>query len=168
MDGRLTTAGFLVTAVVGGLVLAPLTAASAASAKPAPKFVVSKLGIVGHTTTYDVTAKPAVVKVQVQVKDFDKKFDPTSVKLIVVEKASGTPATTFTVAARKVGRSAVVSHSRRVSPVARAPTTWPGAPETSQRSNCCQNISCDMSSLGICICQRQLPAVANTALRPRP
>jgi len=98
------------TAAVGGLVLAPLAVASAAPTKPAPKFVVSKLGIVGHTTTYDVTAKPAVIKAQVQVKDFDKKFDPTSVKLVVVEKASGVPATTFTVAARKIGRSAVVSN----------------------------------------------------------
>ena len=96
-------------AVTGGLVLAPIAAATAAPTKPAPRFVVSKLGIVGHTTTYDVTAAAATIKVQVQVKDFDKKFDPTTVKLVVVEKVSGAPATTFTVAARRVGKSKVVS-----------------------------------------------------------
>jgi hypothetical protein len=71
---------------------------------------VSKLGIVGSTTTYDVTAAPATIKVHVQVKDFDKKFDPTTVKIVVVEKVTGLPATTFTVGARRVGRSAVVSN----------------------------------------------------------
>ena len=46
--------------------------------------------------------------------------------------------------------------------------TRAGVPSTSHRSNCCQNISWERSSSGICICQRQLPPVANTAVRPRP
>jgi hypothetical protein len=102
----------LAAALTGALVLAPLAAATAAPTKsaPAPKFVVSKLGIVGSTTTYDVTKAPATIKVHVQVKDFDKKFNPTSVKLIVVEKVTSAPAITFTVAARLVGKSPVVSN----------------------------------------------------------
>jgi hypothetical protein len=48
--------------------------------------------------------------VHVQVKDFDKKFNPTSVKIVVVEKVTGMPVTTFTVGARRIGASKVVSN----------------------------------------------------------
>ena len=107
-----TEKAFLATALAGALVLAPLAAATAAPSKsaPAPRFVISKLGIVGSTVTYDVTKAPATIKVHVQVKDFDKKFNPTSVKIIVVEKVTGMPVTTFTVGARRVGASKVVSN----------------------------------------------------------
>ena len=46
--------------------------------------------------------------------------------------------------------------------------TLPGVPFTSQRSNCRQNISCEVSPKGMLICQRQVPEVASTAERPRP
>lgn len=119
LAAALTGALFLVPATANA---APSTAGSKPASKPAhkpvhkpahkitPRFVVSKLGIVGSRTTYDVTKAPATIRVHVQVKDFDKKFDPTSVKIIVVEKASGSPATTFTVNARRVGKSKVVSN----------------------------------------------------------
>jgi hypothetical protein len=102
----------LAVALTGAIVVAPLAAASAAPTKAthAPRFVVSKLGIVGSKVVYDVTKAPATIKVRAQVKDFDKKFDPKTVKLVVVEKVTGTPATTFTVGARLVGRSPVVSN----------------------------------------------------------
>jgi hypothetical protein len=109
MDRMRLKRALVAAAVAGGLVLAPIAAATAAPTKPASRFVVSKLGIVRHTTTYDVTAAPATIKVQVQVKDFDRRFDPTTVNVVVVEKVSGTPATPCTVAAHRVGRSKVVS-----------------------------------------------------------
>lgn len=99
-------------AVVTALVAAPVAAANAASHTPAPKprFVVSALQIIGSRASYDVSSAPATVRVRVQVKDFDKKFDPTSVKLVVVDKAATTPAETFTVVAHRVGRSRVVTN----------------------------------------------------------
>ena len=39
---------------------------------------------------------------------------------------------------------------------------------TSERSNCCQNVSCRRSSCGNCICQRQVPPDAKTIVFPRP
>ncbi len=105
-------AGTLVaTAAVTALVAAPVASATAASHKPAPKprFVVSAL-IIGSKASYDVTSAPATVRVRVQVKDFDKKFNPASVKLVVVDKAATMPAETFTVVAHRVGRSKVVTN----------------------------------------------------------
>ncbi len=106
------TRTLVASAAAAALLAAPLATTQAAShAKaPAPRFLISALGYVGHTSTYDVTLAPAFIKVRVQVKDFDKKFDPTTVKLIVIEKATGTPATTFVVATRRVGKSKVVSN----------------------------------------------------------
>ncbi|MFN8168188.1 MAG: hypothetical protein U0S36_05335 [Candidatus Nanopelagicales bacterium] len=101
--------------VAAALVAAPLAAAQAApAAKPTktakPKFAVTKLVIVGTTTTYDVTAADAKVKVHVQVKDKDKKFNPATVKLVVVEKVAGTVVDTITVDAKRVGKSKVVTN----------------------------------------------------------
>ena len=103
--------------ISAALVAAPLAASQAAPSPGAkhtptakPKFAVTKLVVVGKKKTYDVTAADAVVKVHVQVKDKDKKFDPTSVKLVVVEKVGGTVVDTITVSARKVGASKVVSN----------------------------------------------------------
>jgi hypothetical protein len=101
----------IAAAAGAGLVLAPLAVASSAQAaptKPKPRFVVSALTLVGPTTL-DVSTAPAVVKARVQVKDFSRKFDPASVRLVVVEKTGGAVVDTMTVAARKVGRSGVVS-----------------------------------------------------------
>jgi plastocyanin len=101
--------------ISAALVAAPLAASQAAPAAPktpkaAPKFAVTKLVVVPKKKTYDVTAADAVVKVRVQVKDKDKKFDPASVKLVVVEKVAGVVVDTITVSARKVGASKVVSN----------------------------------------------------------
>src|SRR5207249_10881833 len=46
-------------------------------------------------------------------------------------------------------------------------STRPGVSVTSQRSNWPQNISCVRSVWSCIICQRQLPLVANSAVRPR-
>jgi len=103
----------LAAATAAALTLAPAVAVSAsaktAPVKPKPRFVVSSLGIIGHTRTYDVTTTSATIRFRVQVKDFDKKFDPKSVSVVVVEKVSGSPATSFTVKTRLTGRSKVVS-----------------------------------------------------------
>jgi hypothetical protein len=109
-----TLAAATITAALVAVSL-PLAASQAApAAKPTknvkPKFAVTKLVVVGKKKTYDVTAADAVVKVHVQVKDKDKKFDPASVKLVVVEKVGGTVVDTITVSARKVGKSKVVSN----------------------------------------------------------
>jgi len=106
------TAKLVAVAAAAALVGAPLASATAATHKPAPKprFVISALQIVGSRTSYDVATAPAVVKFRVQVKDFDKKFDPAWVNVVVVEKVSGAPATTFTVATHRVGRSKVVTN----------------------------------------------------------
>jgi plastocyanin len=101
--------------ITTALVAAPLAASQAATAATdtptaKPKFAVTKLVVVGKKKTYDVTSAAAVVKVRVQVKDRDKKFDPATVKLVVVEKVAGTVVDTFTVSARKVGKSKVVSN----------------------------------------------------------
>jgi hypothetical protein len=102
----LATAG-----LIAAIALTPLAVASAATHHVVkPRFVVSQLGIVGHTSTYDVAKKAAVVRVRVQVKDHDKKFNPASVKLVVVEKVSGAVVDTAVVKARLVGRSRVVSN----------------------------------------------------------
>jgi plastocyanin len=95
--------------VVSAVAVVPLAAASAA-AKPHARFEVSKLAIVGHTRTYDVADKDAVVKARIQVKDHDKKFDPASVTLTVTEKISGLPAGSTTFKARLAGHSKVVSN----------------------------------------------------------
>lgn len=98
-------------AAVTALVAAPVASATAASHKPAPKprFVVSALQIIGSKASYDVTAAGATVRLRVQVKDFDRKFNPTSVKVVVVERRSSAVAATFTVATHRVGRSRVVT-----------------------------------------------------------
>jgi hypothetical protein len=99
--------------VAAALAAAPLSVASAhttASHKAHAGFAVSKLTVVGHDRTYDVATAGVSVKVRVQVKDFSKKFDPASVTLSVAEKESGTPASTFTVSAHRVGKSHVVSN----------------------------------------------------------
>jgi hypothetical protein len=101
--------------ITAALVAAPLAASQAAPAAKhtptaKPKFAVTKLVVVGKKKTYDVTSAAAVVKVHVQVKDKDKKFDPATVKLVVVEKEAGTVVDTFTVDAKKVGKSKVVSN----------------------------------------------------------
>ena len=107
---RLTTK-LVAVAAATALAGAPLASATAAKHKPVtkPRFVISALQIVGSTTPYDVATAPAVVKFRVQVKDFDKKFDPASVNVVVVEKVSRSAATTFTVATQRVGRSKVVT-----------------------------------------------------------
>lgn len=94
------------------LAVAPLSVASANTPthKAHAGFAVSRLTVLGHDRTYDVASAGASVKVHVQVKDHSKKFDPASVTLSVAEKESGTPATTFTVNAHRVGRSHVVSY----------------------------------------------------------
>jgi hypothetical protein len=98
-------------AAVTALVAAPVASATAASHKPAPKprFIISALQIIGSKASYDVTSAAATVRLRVQVKDFDKKFDPASVKVVVVEKVSGAAADTVTVTTHRVGRSRVVS-----------------------------------------------------------
>jgi len=105
----LTTTAAVLTA--GAVALAPLAAATAAgtAAKPKAKFAVTKLSIIRPDATRNVNAADAVIKAQVQVKDLDKKFDPKSVTLVVVEKASGTPVATAAVKAKRLGRSAVVT-----------------------------------------------------------
>ena len=86
--------------------------AAAAAAKPQPRFAVTALALVGHQRTFDVAGAAVVARARVQVKDHDKKFDPTSVVLTVAEQVSGTPVTTTTVAATRVGNSRVVSNWR--------------------------------------------------------
>ena len=44
----------------------------------------------------------------------------------------------------------------------------PACPSPASASNCCQNSSCVWSPSGWLICQRQVPPVASTAVRPRP
>ncbi len=119
------------TTVALALVAAPLAASEAATAaKPTTahkvKFAVTKLVIVGTTRTYDVTSAAAVVKVRVQVKDSDKKFNPASVKLVVVEKVAGTVVDTFTVVATRVGKSKVVTnwHAKVTVPAGSAAATY--------------------------------------------
>src|ERR1700682_4034201 len=46
--------------------------------------------------------------------------------------------------------------------------TWPGDPVTSHLSSCCQKSGKAVSPGGRFICQRQVPEVASTAVRPRP
>jgi hypothetical protein len=102
----------IAAAAAAGLVLAPLAVAGTASAapsKPTPRFVVSALTLIGPATV-DVSAAPATLRARVQVKDFSKKFDPATVRLVVVEKSAGTVVDTMTVTARKLGRSKVVSN----------------------------------------------------------
>ena len=99
------------TAVASALVIAPI-AVSSAAAKPAPKarFVISALALVGPSTV-DASAAATSVKFRVQVKDFDKKFDPKSVKVVVVKRTAGIDtATSFVATARLVGKSKVVSN----------------------------------------------------------
>jgi len=117
--------------ISAALVAAPLAASQAAPAAkhsptPKAKFAVTKLVVVGKKKAYDVTAADAVVKVRVQVKDRDKKFDPATVKLVVVEKIAGTVVDTFTVSARKVGASKVVSnwHAKITVPKGSAAATY--------------------------------------------
>ena len=99
------------TAVASALVIAPI-AVSSAAAKPAPKakFVISALTLVGPSTV-DASAAATSVKFRVQVKDFDKKFDPKSVKVVVVTRTAGVDtASSFVASARLVGKSKVVSN----------------------------------------------------------
>jgi len=118
----------LAAATAAALTLAPAVAvsASARTAPVKPRFVVSSLGIIGHTRAYDVTTAPATISFRVQVKDFDKKFNPKSVSVVVVEKVSGSPATSFTVKTRLTGKSKVVSTWRGsiVVPKGSAPATY--------------------------------------------
>jgi hypothetical protein len=93
------------TTVVSLAFLAP----SAMAAK-APNFAVTKLSIVHYKKTVDVATKGAKVKVRVQVKDHSKKFNPTSVKLVVSEKVSGEEATQVTVKTHRTGKSKSVTN----------------------------------------------------------
>jgi hypothetical protein len=118
----------IAAAAGAGLVLAPLAVASSAQAaptKPKPRFVVSALTLLGPASV-DVSAAPATLKARVQVKDFSKKFDPATVRLVVVEKSGGAIVDTMTVKARKAGRSAVVSNwlARITIPQGSAPATY--------------------------------------------
>ncbi len=97
-------------ALTAGAVALAMAGIADAAAKPHAKFAVTKLSIVNYKAKVDVAKTPATVRAQIQVKDFDKKFDPKTVKLVVTDKAAGTPVTTFTVNASLVGRSKVVSN----------------------------------------------------------
>lgn len=100
----------IATVATAALVAAPVASASAASHKPAPKprFVISALQIIGKSS-YDVAHSKATVRFRVQVKDFDKKFDPTQVKVVVVKKSDSSNSM-FTVLPHRVGRSRVVTN----------------------------------------------------------
>lgn len=115
------------TAVASALVIAPI-AVSSAAAKPAPKakFVISALALVGPSTV-DASKAATSVKFRVQVKDFDKKFDPKSVKVVVVKRTAGIDtATSFVATARLVGKSKVVSNWQGSIAIAKdsAPATY--------------------------------------------
>jgi hypothetical protein len=99
------------TGVAAALVAAPIAAATAADAPAHTKarFAVTGLQIVTPRTV-DVADGAAVVKVRVQVKDFDRQFDPRTVKLVVTESVSGAVVDAFSVQARLLGKSRVVSN----------------------------------------------------------
>ena len=75
------------------------------------RFVISKL-VTLPSRNLDVKAGAVTLKFAVQVKDFDKKFDPKSVSILVAEKGSTTGASNITVKTRLVGKSKVVSNWR--------------------------------------------------------
>ena len=113
MNARRTALFAVAVATATATALAPAaTAAPKAKKDVKPKFVVSKLKIVNYKKTIDVAEKDAKVKVQATVKDKSKKFDPTSVKLVVTEKETGEAKDTFVVKAKLKGKSKVVSNWR--------------------------------------------------------
>jgi hypothetical protein len=95
----------------GAVAFAPLAVAQAKS-EPRAKFAVTKLSLVPHKSTFNVYGSDSdlTVKALVRVKDFDKKFEPSTVKLVVREKLSGELSTTVGVMAVLKGKSKVVSH----------------------------------------------------------
>ncbi len=84
-------------ALVGGLALPALPAG--AQEAPLPQVPRRTLGKTGKTVPILLLGGMGL----------DKKFDPKSVTLVVVEKASGTPVATAAVKAKRLGRSAVVT-----------------------------------------------------------
>jgi hypothetical protein len=116
----------LAVTAAAAIALTPMAAASATApqhptpSKPAATSKVhaaiaaSSLSIVGHKWTYDVGSAAATVKVRIQVRDHSKKFDPATVTLQITDKATGLPTTTFTVAAKLLGKSKVVTNWRAV------------------------------------------------------
>ena len=100
-----------VALTAGAVALAPLAVASAMS-HPHVKFALTKLSIVPNKGTFNVygATTDLTVRARVQVKDFDKKFDPRTVKLVVIEKLSGQPSAIVRVNAFPRGKSKVVSN----------------------------------------------------------
>jgi hypothetical protein len=112
-----TRTAAIAAVTAAGLALAPMAGATAVKPDPKPKaektekvgFAVTKLKVVGKKTV-DVADQDATIKVRAQVKDKSKAFDPSKVRITLVEKVSGAEDERFTVTAKLAGKSKKVSN----------------------------------------------------------